>query len=41
MNIAMKDVELPVVVGDTIEVNGRTYAVIAINEDGIVVKELK
>ncbi len=30
-----------IVVGDTLEVNGLFYAVLGINEDGIVVKELK
>lgn len=28
-------------VGDTLECNGRVYAVLGINEDGVVVKEIK
>jgi hypothetical protein len=30
-----------VAVGDTLEVNGLSYAVLGLNEDAIVVKELK
>lgn len=36
-----EDFQDKIVVGDTLEVNGLVYTVLAINEDGIVVKELQ
>lgn len=35
-----EDYEGRIAVGDTLECNGKVYAVLGINEDGVVVKEL-